>query len=335
MIVKNEAHCILDCLNSVKPYIDYYVINDNGSTDNTKELIKSFDVPGIIIEHEFVDFAYNRNLALEEAKKHGDYILYIDADDILESKVDLKSLTKDAYTFKIKHDSITYDRCHLFKSSLASKFVGEVHEFLALEVDAEPVECYIHFRGIGARSKINKFESDIKILEKALSINPNNTRNMFYLAQSYRDNNNPEKAKKYFLKRMYAGGWKQEAYVATMEYVKLLMKEKAHFSFVQEYCLYGNSLDQERSELLYYLAYYLRLNNCFHSAIHFAHMANKIKPINKLFLADWVYEYGLYDELSLSLLKLNEKKAAKDILEYLVKLDTPEKQRFKDNLKWC
>ena len=36
MIVKNEAPNILECLESVAPYICSYVIADTGSTDNTK-----------------------------------------------------------------------------------------------------------------------------------------------------------------------------------------------------------------------------------------------------------------------------------------------------------
>ena len=42
MIVKNEAHIILETLNSVKKYIDYWVISDTGSTDGTQTVIKEF-----------------------------------------------------------------------------------------------------------------------------------------------------------------------------------------------------------------------------------------------------------------------------------------------------
>ena len=41
MIVKNESHIIHECLESVYKHIDYWVISDTGSTDNTQKIIKS------------------------------------------------------------------------------------------------------------------------------------------------------------------------------------------------------------------------------------------------------------------------------------------------------
>jgi glycosyltransferase involved in cell wall biosynthesis len=68
MIVKNEAPNIERCLESVAPYIDYYVIADTGSSDNTKEIIKNFfdkkGIPGEILDHEWQDFGTNRSKVL-------------------------------------------------------------------------------------------------------------------------------------------------------------------------------------------------------------------------------------------------------------------------------
>ena len=41
MIVKNERSVIERCLNSVKPWIDMWVIADTGSTDGTQEIVRS------------------------------------------------------------------------------------------------------------------------------------------------------------------------------------------------------------------------------------------------------------------------------------------------------
>ena len=64
MIVKNEEPVIERCLATVKPYIDYWVIVDTGSTDNTMEKIRNFmkDVPGELHECPWQNFEFNRRL---------------------------------------------------------------------------------------------------------------------------------------------------------------------------------------------------------------------------------------------------------------------------------
>lgn len=88
---KNEASIILRMLESIYKHIDYYVIQDNGSTDGTPDIIKKFfeekNIPGILYFEPWVNFGYNRNHALQKCLNadHGcDYILRVDADETLE-----------------------------------------------------------------------------------------------------------------------------------------------------------------------------------------------------------------------------------------------------------
>src|SRR5579872_2737177 len=81
MIVKDESEVIERSLSSIKHLIDYWVIVDTGSTDGTQTIIKKFlkGIPGELHERKWVDFAQNRNEALDLAKNKGDYLLFIDA----------------------------------------------------------------------------------------------------------------------------------------------------------------------------------------------------------------------------------------------------------------
>ena len=90
---KNEAHCIISMLESVYPYIDFYVMQDNGSTDGTPDLVKSFfdskNIKGFIynVEEGWVSHGWNRDhLILEtlKAPHDCDWILRVDSDETLE-----------------------------------------------------------------------------------------------------------------------------------------------------------------------------------------------------------------------------------------------------------
>ena len=67
MIVKNEIRRLVEVLASYRPHIDAWTILDTGSTDGTQDLIRQElgDVPGVLHEEPFVDFATSRNRALE------------------------------------------------------------------------------------------------------------------------------------------------------------------------------------------------------------------------------------------------------------------------------
>jgi len=100
MIVKNEAHVIKNVLECMKKYIDYYVIVDTGSTDNTKTIIKDYfnnnNIKGEIHDVPWKNFGYNRTKALELCRGKAEYCWVIDADDIICGDLVLPDkLTKD------------------------------------------------------------------------------------------------------------------------------------------------------------------------------------------------------------------------------------------------
>lgn len=83
MIVKDEASCLRNCLDSVKDLVDEMIVVDTGSTDGTQDIIKEYT--GSVPSFEWInDFSAARNYAFSLATK--DYILWLDADDILKKE---------------------------------------------------------------------------------------------------------------------------------------------------------------------------------------------------------------------------------------------------------
>ena len=70
MIIKNEAPVIRRCLDSVKPFIDSWVIVDTGSSDDTQQIVRDTmaGLPGELHERPWKNFGHNRNEALELAR---------------------------------------------------------------------------------------------------------------------------------------------------------------------------------------------------------------------------------------------------------------------------
>src|SRR5438132_996624 len=122
MIVRNEAPVIARCLAALRPHIAHWVIVDTGSADGTQDLVRAAlaDVPGTLHERPWIDFAHNRNEAMALAQGHGDYLLIIDADDVLQADQPLPPLTHGAYLLR-EVDSVSgteFSRIHIVRTGL-------------------------------------------------------------------------------------------------------------------------------------------------------------------------------------------------------------------------
>jgi glycosyltransferase involved in cell wall biosynthesis len=230
MIVRNEAHVIRRCLLSHKDIIDHWVIVDTGSTDGTQDLIRKLlaDIPGELHERPWVDFGHNRSEALALARGKADYILVNDADHIWHGKLP-KNLTADAYAVPYHYAGTVYGvTCVLADRIPGWRYVGVIHEYVDAQqpIKIEPAsDAWIEVKHEGARSlDPHTYEKDVAILEAAFDKDPQNPRYAFYLAQSYRDSNESEKALLMYLKRAEMPGWDQETWHA--KYQAAIMTER-------------------------------------------------------------------------------------------------------------
>ena len=81
LIVKNEEQRLSECLDSLQTLVDEIIIVDTGSTDRTVAIAKKYQAR--VFHFEWCDdFSQARNYAIAKAK--GEWILVIDADELLE-----------------------------------------------------------------------------------------------------------------------------------------------------------------------------------------------------------------------------------------------------------
>lgn len=310
MIVKNEAHIIHESMECTLPLIDTYCIVDTGSTDDTiskiKEFYESKGIPGEVHERLWVDFGTNRSQALKLCDGKMDYILVIDADDLMTFPKNGKQILLEKmkasptnFVLDMRQGSLRYSRSQIFKANNGWHYKGVLHEYPTngretTEVKLPP-EFWMESRRIGGRNKTgDKLIRDIEVLEKGVRDEPNNERYMFYLAQSYRDNNNIPKAIEWYTKRFEFGGWYEETYIAGLNVARL--------SNSKDWTWKAHNVNPKRIECLVSYMEHCRIKNKWSQELYaMAKYATSIPmPTDqKLFLETEVYEWKVWDEFSI------------------------------------
>ena len=274
MIVKNESHIIVETLEKLikKIRIDYWVISDTGSTDNTKELIKTFfkqrNIPGELVEHEWRDFGYNRTQALECAYDKTDYLLIFDADDELCGDFVLpKNLDMDGYRLNFGNENgVSYVRVLLVNNRKKWCYKCVLHEFIEC---LEPVckyetivgNYYVISGRKGARSMDpEKYLKDAIILEKAhaKALEENDDlyiRYAFYCANSYNDCQKTEKAIEWYKITLSQPNWVQEKYISCLRLYECMEKLKREEEGMF-YLIESRKYDKVRVECIFNLVKY-------------------------------------------------------------------------------
>jgi tetratricopeptide (TPR) repeat protein len=342
MIVKNESQIVIRLFESVLPIIDCYCICDTGSTDNTIEIITNYfsskNIPGKIVTEPFKNFCHNRNFSLNSCIGMSDYILLLDADMILQiNNFDKKTLNMyDSFNILQGNDTFYYQNTRIIKNNGLYNYFGVTHEYINTPPNnkgfIEKNNLFILDVGDGG-CKQNKFKRDIELLTNGLLEEPNNARYYFYLANSYHDFGNHEKAIEIYEKRIKLGGWIQEIWYSYYRiglcYKKLNNIPNAIFNWLNAYNCFP-----ERIENLYEIILYYRNNSNSNLAYHFYNLADNI--INKknkiddyLFLQKDIYDYKIDYEFSISACYVNIKNINKQIINIL---NNCSNNLFTDNL---
>jgi glycosyltransferase involved in cell wall biosynthesis len=349
MIVKNEAHVIERCLASVKPHVHAWAIADTGSSDGTQELVRRAlaDRPGELIERPWVDFATNRNEALELARKYGDYALIIDADEVLETDPGFRWGTLDApgYLLEIVYGETSYRRIALPRLDADWHFEGVLHEALVSPHLAETKRLAgvrIRVHSDGARSRRpprEKYLADAEVLRRALATEPDNARYAFYYAQSLRDAGELAEAIAAYERRAALGGWSEEVYISHLQIALLRERSGAPYAEVVAAYLDACEARPSRAEAPCELARYLRLHRRYHLARHFAEIAARLPPSEDVLFVDRaVHAWRARDEWAVAAYWCGDRAESARLCRELLadpRLPAGERARVERNLEFA
>lgn len=317
MIVKNEAPNIERCLESVAKYIDYYVICDTGSTDNTKEIIKNFfdkkGIPGEILDHEWVHFGHNRSLALKACHGKTKWAMMIDADDFISGNLPVESFddSLDGYVVKIVRGPFSWYRAQVFNLGKKLWWYEEpLHEYAICEQPLNVVKLEGEYawevRTEGCRSRETggddreKYRRDYEFLKKYLEEKPDSVRTQFYLAQSAFDAHMFDIAEKEYEKRANMGGWIEEVFYSWMRVGIARELQNKPLEEVIDAFMRAHEALPVRAEPFWQMSCIYRKHNRPKNAFVMAHHALMI-PLptdNILFVDTNVYNWGILDEIA-------------------------------------
>jgi tetratricopeptide (TPR) repeat protein len=189
MIAKDEEETIGRTLKSALAVVDEVVVVDTGSTDNTRLIVEGYGAR--VIDFPWCeDFSAARNAGLAAA--YGDWILILDADEVLESirPVEMGRLLADesaiAYYARIRNEvegraTTVYDKVRIFRNHPDIRYRYPIHEQITPAIAnvamrtggrflSSPVQVVHH--GSAARVEKGKKTRNQRLLVRAIDQYP-------------------------------------------------------------------------------------------------------------------------------------------------------------------
>lgn len=216
MICKNESKHLKACLETVHDIVDEIIVLDSGSTDNTRQIAKSYGAKWHV-NTDWQGFGKQRQLA--QAYATGDYVLVLDADERLDQP--LRQAITDVLKKPVQTDKVFS--------------VARVNTFCGIEV--QPRWWYADkLSRLYARQHFQY--SDLKVHE---SLNQYGKPSMVldgYLKHLTNDN-----LHHFLLKNIrYSYDWAKDKFTHNKNTSLIAGFFRAVFSFIREYVIRGDLL---------------------------------------------------------------------------------------------
>lgn len=286
LIVKNEEQVLARCLDCVADLVEEIIVVDTGSTDQTKSIAEDYGAK----VYDFTwtdDFAAARNESFAKATQ--DYILWLDADDILEEEAQreflklkkelashVDSVTMPYYLAFDDYGNVSFSlrRNRLVKREKNFRWRDQVHEYLEVYGEIVHSNVIIIHQSTGSLSDRN-----LKIYENKLKRKEEfSPRDLYYYANELFDHRRYAEAIVIYEKFLsQKGGWLEDNIAACGKLADCYKaqgdKEGELRSILRPF-----SYDSPRAEFCCRLGYHFMEKADYLSAIFWYRLASQIKP---------------------------------------------------------
>ena len=321
LIVKNEEKVIARCIESAAQVATKVFCIDTGSTDRTVETIvqtcKHLELDYKILSSEWKSFGENRTELVQAASGYADWLLLLDADMTISLSDDFR-IPPGYDSFKLWYSGSTrYAQKLLVSSLIPWRYVGRTHEYITTDspdhegATLKGIEVNHHADG---SNRADKWNRDLALLSEDL-LDPERqgqrSRTLFYLGQTCEDLGRNKEAALFYSERAAAGGWEEERWLAQMRHAKLTKSLEGLLS--------AYNARSRRAEPMYYLSELCRHRGLHGPAMIFArHGCTIARPDDVLFVEDWIYDWGLLMEESISMWYCGDREGSRTTARWLL-----------------
>lgn len=353
MIVKDEAETLGKTLASAAPFIDRWLVADTGSTDRTADVVRAAlaDVPGELASIPFVDFASARNAALDAASDAAEFLLVMDAEDVLSHGAELRAFLEahrastgqehEAYNVTMRLGASTFTRPAILRASAGWRYKGVVHEVCVpregghvATIKTPAVITHDRAPQSGERTKA-RWERDLALLEAEAERSPRDTRTAFYLAQTLDCLAKRDRAIAAYKNRVALGGWREEVFESLLRIARVKAAAGHPWPDVQQAFLDAYEHSPHRAEPLHEVALHYYREGRWPLCYVFASGACSLPypEHDRLFVAADVYAFGRWDLLGIASYYVGQRETGERAVRKALE-QRPDDARLQKNLEF-
>jgi glycosyltransferase involved in cell wall biosynthesis len=200
LIVRDEETHLAGCLQSIAGLVDEIIVADTGSSDRSREIAAAHGAR--VIDYAWHDdFAAARNHAIKQV--HGDWILYIDADErvrpydrrALQQQLADSDLCACTVRFHPRSGFTAYPEHRLFRRDRRIRFRSAIHETILPDLERMMAagegrvgasQLTIDHLGYDG-DQSHKAERNLRLLIKQVEVDPGRIYLWWHLGSVYRD----------------------------------------------------------------------------------------------------------------------------------------------------